>query len=436
MRKGILFTTILFCSLALILSFPEVRGQDSLRLEICHELLRRKAPRAADRERLKAIAQLEMEKSSSAWKPALNLNARASYQSDVVAFSMEGLPFEVDLPEAPKDQYGLNLDVQQTLYDGGLVRSRKKMERAQLAADLQKVEVDLHSLKTSLNTYYFGLLLLQQNRRNLDLLRANLQSRRQMMKQAFEAGAMLGSGLKVVELELLKLDQQEAELREGISTCLAAISILCDTSLAENTVLVLPEQLTRGDELQAGDHHVDSRPEQRWFELQEASLEAGKALIAQKRMPILYAYGQLGYGNPGYNILGAEWDSYYLLGAGLRWNIWDWRQNRREQAQLSEQQQMLYNRREQFEKELELGLSVEEIRIARLEAALITDEAILSLQSDLASTAALQLEEGVITAIEYVEALNEEHMARINRDANRIKLARARTNLLTIRGEL
>ena len=45
-------------------------------------------------------------------------------------------------------------------------------------------------------------------------------------------------------------------------------------------------------------------------------MEAGKELVGKRRMPVLYAFGQTGYGKPGYNMLSDEWDFYYLVGAG------------------------------------------------------------------------------------------------------------------------
>ena len=80
-------------------------------------------------------------------------------------------------------------------------------------------------------------------------------------------------------------------------------------------------------------------------------------------MPVLYAFGQTGYGKPGYNMMNQDWDFYYMVGAGLRWNIWDWSIPENEKQVIGYQQQLLQNQRATFDKELESQLVQEEAKI-------------------------------------------------------------------------
>ena len=101
----------------------------------------------------------------------------------------------------------MNLDVRQTLYDGGITRQQKQYEEIKAAAELQQLEVDLYGLKTRVNQYYFAILVLQENLRNLEIHMDNLLNRQEVMKSAIEQGIILESELKVIDVEILRIRQ-------------------------------------------------------------------------------------------------------------------------------------------------------------------------------------------------------------------------------------
>ena len=122
-------------------------AQDSITLFDCHQSAVDNAPRLNDLEIIRQIGQLKLENTETSWLPSLNINGKFSYQSDVVTVTLTDPTIPVDFPEVPHDQYGLNLDISQTLYDGGITRMKKEFELASVAVDLQQVEVVLYGFK-------------------------------------------------------------------------------------------------------------------------------------------------------------------------------------------------------------------------------------------------------------------------------------------------
>jgi outer membrane protein TolC len=181
---------------------------------------------------------------------------------------------------------------------------------------------------------------------------------------------------------------------------------------------------------------VADRPEHQLFDLKKASMEAGKELAARKRMPVLYAYGQTGYGKPGYNMLSGEWDFYYMVGAGLRWNIWDWDKSGRERQLLEQQQLILENQRSSFDKELEALRVQEAANIKQYKKSMLLEEEVLRLREEISSDAALKLENGTITATDYITELNKESISRINLAMHQVNLMKSYANYLNILGNL
>ena len=186
----------------------------------------------------------------------------------------------------------------------------------------------------------------------------NLKARKESMRTAIEHGILLEAEMSVVEVEILKIRQRILEVDSGKKALMDALNILCGSNLAQDTRLQVPQlEAVSADQL--------NRPEYILFDLKDASLEAGKELTGRKRMPVLYAFGQAGYGKPGYNMMSGEWDTYYMVGAGFKWNIWDWNTTGQEKQVIQKQQMMLQNQRETFTKEISSKLVQAEAEIAR-----------------------------------------------------------------------
>jgi outer membrane protein TolC len=404
-------------------------AQDTISLSDCHRLALLHAPRINDREIIRQIGDLKVENAGSGLLPSLNINGKISYQSDVVTIMLSDPAIPVEFPEVPHDQYGLNLDISQTIYDGGITRSKKEYELASVQADLQQVEVDLYGLKKRINQLYFSILILQENRRNIGIHMDNLVNRREVMKSAVEQGTLLKADLKGFDVEILKVRQSIIEIEARKRAFLEALNLLCGTEFSGETSF--SEPLLTWERVEER-----SRPEYRWFDLKEASMEAGKELISRKRRPIIYAFGQTGYGKPGYNMLSGEWDFYYMVGAGLRWNIWDWNSSNRERQVIEQRQQMLKNQKATFEREISTLSVQEESKIEQFRKSMELEEEVLSLQKEISENAATKLANGTITATDYITELNRESLARINLATQKIQLMQTIANYLTIQGNL
>ncbi len=404
-------------------------AQDTINLPECHRLAVENAPRLADRGYIQKIGELKSDQAKAGWYPTLDLNGKLSYQSDVVTMTIEDSPIPVAFPEVPHDQYGLNLDIRQTLYDGGITKRKRAYEEAQVAADLQQLEVDLYALKSRINQYYFAILVLQENRRNLGIHMDNLVTRQESMSTAIEQGILLEAEMKVIDVEVLKVKQSMVEVESRRKSYMDALNVLCGTAYPEWVRLEIPTfEDYRGK--------TPNRPEHHLFELRDASMEAGKELLGKQRMPVLYAFGQTGYGKPGYNIMSGEWDFYYMVGAGLKWNIWDWSHTSREKQVIENQQQMLQNQRATFDREVESLMVQEEARIDQYMKSMELDEQVLELQKEISKHAATKLSNGTITATDYITELNKESLARISLATHRILFTQSVTNYLTIQGNL
>jgi outer membrane protein TolC len=310
-----------------------------------------------------------------------------------------------------------------------LIKSQKSYETTSAEADMQKVEVDLYAIKEKVNQLFFNLLILQENRKNLDITLENLKERERALESGYQNGLILESELQTLQVEMLKIRQAMLEVDAGRQTHLDMLNIYTGNRFTAEDIFQNPvfEQVSQQECL---------RPEFKWFDLKIESLDAGKALARSSRMPLLYAFGQAGYGKPGYNMISNDWDTYYMIGAGLKWNIWDWSKNKRQRKILEQQQVSIMNQRDAFDQNMKLLLAREKAQIDRYRKSIGLDEKMLYLQIEILEAAASRLENGVLTASEYIIELNRENLARIRVDTDRIQLSRAVAAHMMISGTL
>ena len=418
----------LFLFMVLIFSGAAMAQEHSTLLE-CQQMAREHAPRLGDLEVIQEMGDTKIDQASSTWYPSLDLNGKLSYQSDVVTVELTDPTIPVEFPQVPHDQYGLNLDIIQNIFDGGISRGKKSYEEALIAADMQQVEVDLYRLKGKVNQYYFAVLLLQENKKNLDIHLQNLQARYETVQTAVTHGTLLETELNVIEVEKLKVKKSMIELDSRKKSYMGVLRVLCGEGLDEDVILEVPQ-------FEGLEESGLNRPELRLFDLKHESMEAGKELVGKKRMPVLYAFGQTGYGKPGYNVMNENWDYYYMLGAGLKWKIWDWNTTSREKQIIAYQQQMLQTQRSTFDKEIESLLIQEEASMEQYRLTMEMDQQVLELQKQISEQAAVQLDNGTMTATDYVTELNKESLARITLASHQVMLMQSMANLLTIQGNL
>ena len=126
------------------------------------------------------------------WLPQVSAQAQATYQSAVTAWPnemktmMTGMG--IDMKGLKKDQYRVGIDVQQTIYDGGIINSQKTIAREQGNVQLAQTEVNLYAVRRRVNEMYFSLLMLEDqillNQDLQNLLAGNERKLQAMVKKA------------------------------------------------------------------------------------------------------------------------------------------------------------------------------------------------------------------------------------------------------------
>jgi len=427
MKKGTFILVILLIPIA---GF----SQKIMTLKECYEKAYSAAPVSAEKEVYTNIWQLKDKNLTKGWLPSLDANGSFIYNSSVV--DMTDVLGELPVPgiadlikPLPHEQYKMTLDINQMIYDGGAIKSARALEKADLSVNEKQNESDLYKLRSQVNTCYFNLLLLDRQKEVLQNYLALINKRITAMNSALASGVILRSDIDVITSEKIKLEQQLNENAIRKASLLKILSGLTGDEIDDSAELVLPSV---GKEL--SDELV--RPELQMFDLRKEQLNATLQVIQSKRMPKAFGFATLGYGNPpGSNFFRDEFAPYYILGAGVKWNIFDWNKVRNEKQVISLQQSIIDTRKSDLTDNLKRLLDAKNAEISSLESLLKADNELIELRKRISSTAESQYENGTITATDYMNELNAEKQALLNYDIHKINLALARVEYLNICGK-
>ncbi len=393
--------------LVVLLSFPFIiQAQETISLDKCLRLVHINYPLAKQTSLLTEQLGLDIDAIKKDRLPKLDLNGQATYQSEVTSLGGQLMNVTIDPPN--KDQYRTTLDANQLIYHGGLIDASIKAKETKAAIGQQEVEISLYGLKNRVNHLYFSLLLLQENQ---DLLRAKesqLTARLEEVRAGVKYGTLLSSSADALEVELIKIQQRNTEFSLSKLDLLQQLSIMIGTDLQPQVVLQRPEVFPVSSD------QTSKRPELLLFELQKSQVDLSSDLLERSKLPKISAFAQGGYGNPGLNMLDNTFNSFFMTGVKLNWNVFDWNKNRKERQSLQIDRSIVDSQKETFELNNGLELVNLQSEIDKMEELIRYDEQIIPRFEKIVKTAESQLKNGVITSSAYITEFTNLYEAKSN----------------------
>jgi outer membrane protein TolC len=420
---------VFLMSMALLYNGLHGQISDSLSLSYCLRVAGEKSPLTGQKFLSSKAMEYKVKNLASNWFPAVGFNGQATYSSETVHFAdyMQGLP--VSVPSLPLDQYKVWADINQQIFDGGLIRAQKSIERVSNEADLQRVETELLGVKQQVNQAYFALLIARKSDEILQVSLDELRERKKAIRAGIENGVVLPENMLSMDAEELRLQQMLVELNMSQQNLLTVLSILMDTTISGNVALIQPDEPIYPDQ-------EIMRPEYLLFEKQKEMLQASKGLVTAGDMPKLFAFSQGAYGRPGYNFLSRDFHAFYTVGVGMKWNLLNYGDSRRQKKLFDIQKDMIDIKRKTFDDQLDIQLQVEKNSQTKYTELLKQDEEILRLRKAITAASFSKLTHGIITSTDYLAEMNRGILARLQYENHKILKLQAAYNYLLLQGKL
>lgn len=407
-----------FCS-------PGVYGQ--LTVEACHEKARANYPLVKQYGLIEQTRDYTVSNAARGYLPRFSLSAKATYQSEVtkVPVTIPGMTIE----GLNKDQYQAVAEVNQTIWDGGNIRSQKRLAEAGAEVAVQQLNVDLYALDDRVNQLFFGILLLAEQLKQNVLLYEELQRNFDRVTAYITNGIANSADLDAVKAEQLTVLQNRTELlatREAYERMLAfMIGVLPGQSGTEEKVVLDLVTPVIGEAGVLPGIDGMKRPELELFGAMFRQLEERRRMITVGNMPQLGFFVQGGYGNPGLNMLKNEFSPWYVGGVRLSWNFGGLYTKKNENKLITVEQDNVDLQKEVFLFNTNLQVTQENADIIKIRELMKRDDELIALRDNIKASAEAKVSNGTLSVIELLREINVGEQARQTKMLHGIQLLMA-----------
>ena len=403
-------------------------------LEECQRAAEQNFPLTRQYGLIEKTTDLNVANIQKGWLPQVSASAQATLQSDVPAFPDEFQKLYqqmgITMEGLERDQYRVGIDVQQTVYDGGNIKSQKEIARRQGELQSRQNEVTMYNVRRRVNEMYFSLLLIdEQIRLNADL-QTVLEGNEKKLAAMLKGGTAAESDWKKVRAERLNVVQQMTGLKSQRTALVRMLSTFCAMEVNRLVKPEIPENTGST---------VNLRPELKTIDAQLRLADAKEKALDATLMPRLGVFAQGYYGYPGYNMFedmtGRKLSWNGIIGARLTWNIGALYSRKNDKAKLQAERETAEANRERFLLDNKMEQIQQNENISRYRQLMTDDEEIISLRSSIRKAAESKLAHGIIDVNDLVREINSENKARVEQCIHEIEMLKEIYNLKITTGE-
>ncbi|MEP6746716.1 MAG: TolC family protein [Bacteroidota bacterium] len=405
----------------ILLALPAKAQTNQLTIEQCYALAKQNYPLIKKHDLIARSGTFSLENAGKLYLPQFLVTGQASYQSQTINFSdvLGALPGPKP-PALSKDQYRIQAEINQQLYDAGNTRNQKEIIQANTAIQQQNIEVSLYTLKDRVAQLYFSILLLSEQLTQNEIRKANLQSATDKTTASLQNGTSFKSSVDELQAEVASAEMANIEFRANRKAYLQLLSIFIGKPLDEKVELRVPGQ-------QLNDLQI-KRPELDLFVLQKKVYDVQEKQLKSDYLPKLNAFVQGAYGRPTLNIIENKFGAWWLGGLRLNWNLGSLYTLKNNREILKNSRDALDIDRETFLYNTNLTLSQQNSESQKYADLVMQDDAIIALRASVTKAAQAQLDNGVITAHEFISKLDAENIARQSKILHTTQLLQSQYN--------
>ena len=409
MKTVVIFNVMLSCSLAVS---AQVTVND------CYAKAQANYPLIRQHGLIEKSRDYNLSNAGKGYLPQVTFSAKASYQSEVTEIP-------VSIPGVKgmnKDQYGATVDINQVVWDGGIIKSKMETVRASADVEAKTLEADLYAINDRVNQLFFGILLfdaqIEQNR----LFQEELKRNYDKILSCIQNGIANQADLDAVKVEQLKAIQAKSQLTYQKSAYLDMLSALTGETM---NVLVKPDEISfTGISIQ--------RPELEMFHARINQLESQNRELNATLKPKIGVFLTGGYANPGLNMLKSGFSAYYIAGARLTWNFGNFYSNQNNKQLIQNNINSVLTQQETFLFNVNLDVSKKQREIEKYRDQMKYDDEIIALRISVKQASEAKIANGTLSGNDLMRDVYAEEMAKQDKIFHEIELLQAIYNFKLI----
>ena len=312
----------------LILATAQILAQE-LTLEDAWQIALQKNLTLQQVEKSIQQAKEEIKIQQSGFLPSIGGAASYHYQSEIPSLE---LPFQlpgqgpISIEAGFKNQYDLNVGVQQPIFTGFRTYHLAKAAKEQFQARLAGKQSAQNQLLLQIGQLYYTI---QSNLLQQDIIAQSIQrADDQLQKVNSLLEAQQAIPFDTLEIANRKLQQQiQLKNLENVYHILLSqfnYLINIDSVRAVHKVSIESMALSLSS---VGDYQktaLEQRPELAQLNFNKRAQSNQIKVFRSVLLPQVYASGSYHYARPGVNFFKDEWMDYYTVGVNLQWSLWNW----------------------------------------------------------------------------------------------------------------
>ncbi len=397
----------------------------AISLEECYTLARNNYPLVRQYELTEAMSRYSFENAAMGYVPQISVGAQATLQSDVTEFpeafnnllALAG----VDMKGLSHDQYKVQLDISQTIWDGGYSKAQREAVKAQAEVSRLTLDKDIDALKTRINQMYFGILVMEENIRTSLYMDTLMTANLEIVESAVRNGTALASDTDNIRVELLSLRQQRRQLESAVRTYKDMLAIMIGRRIEDGEVFDKPEVVLV-------DTSLNKRTELLLFDARIREIELQKKMLDVAVMPKFAFFAQGWYGKPGLNIFDdmvydrMSWNG--IAGITFKWNISGFYTRKNDLRSIDLSQRSVELQRDAFKWNSDLQQTQIQNEIDRMYEMKASDDEIVRLRESVRKVSESKYRNGIITVNDLLRDIMNENKAKVERSRHELELLR------------
>lgn len=409
---------------------------DQLELQALMASAERHHPSLAKRPLLEKSGKLQRSRLNRGYLPRLSLGGRATWQSAVTEVDVPVPGITIDPP--PRDQYQATLDLNQTIWDGGVISDQKKLVAASMNVEQERVSLEWYHVRERILELYFAGIVQQELKQQGETLADYVGTLIEKTELLVEQGLAIERDVLLLKARQLEARKASVDARENLNGVRKSLQELTGQPVSESSIFASPKQTCSASAQKRPEASEIKRPELNVLRAEEQLLDVREKAARAGDRPKLGAFATAGYGRPGLNMLSDEFDFYFIGGVQLTvpltYLYTGSHQNGDQQVAL--QRSLLARERDSVMLRVKVEHDAQSTALGRLDEILALDEQLLKVRESARKQTEVQIELGTATTSDLISDLTQEDQAKSQRAVHRAERSLACHELAFIRGEL
>jgi outer membrane protein TolC len=375
----------------------------TLTIEACQDSALKNYPLIHQFDLIEKSKELTLSNANKNYLPQLDIS--------LIGGVIEGMPSFAP-PGTESSSTNVNLitigQLNQVIWDGGMTKASKEIIKASSEIEKTDLEISLYLLRERVNNLYFGILLIDEQIAQLDLLNENILLNQKRVKNAIANGTAFKSDEDELKVELINVQQKKDELYYNKLAFVKVLSLMTGEEISDEVKFTRPVFGAKVDELNI------NRPELMKFQSQRLLVDAQAKLNKATLFPKV---GLLGFGvfiTPGVDFGTSTLTNIFVGGLSLSWSLSPMYKNANNKKLTEINHQRIQNQEETYLFNKKLELNQTNLELEKFKKLLEQDGELLLLKSSIKEAYSTKYDNGVATMSDLLTRINDENLTRQN----------------------